>query len=150
MSVLGCWLLGTWKGITSWEATLLWSPSGISSRTRTTNRVKAVLDNNVIYFFPRLNPDGAEAMFGRVKWDRTTNGLSYDDDNDGFTDEDGPEDLNGDGYVTVMRVADPSGDFMIDTADRSSHEAGRCDEGRIGFVHPLLGGHRRGRRRVHQ
>ena len=26
-------------------------------------------------------------------------------------DEDGPEDLNGDGYITVMRVADPSGDY---------------------------------------
>ncbi len=79
--------------------------------------VKKVLDNNVIYFFPRLNPDGAEAMFGRVKWDRTTNGLAYDGDNDGLMDEDGPDDLNGDGYITVMRVADGSGDFMIDPAD---------------------------------
>ena len=79
--------------------------------------VQASLSDNVFYFFPRLNPDGAEAMFGEMKWDRKTNGRSFDDDNDGLTDEDGPEDLNGDGYVTVMRVADESGVYMIDPDD---------------------------------
>jgi hypothetical protein len=32
-------------------------------------------------------------------------------------DEDGPEDLNADGSITVMRVPDPSGAFMVDAAD---------------------------------
>lgn len=76
--------------------------------------VRTALADHVFYFFPRLNPDGAEAMFARVKWDRRTNTRPYDDDNDGRTDEDGPEDLNGDGYITVMRVADPFGAYMID------------------------------------
>jgi hypothetical protein len=76
--------------------------------------VQAALRDHVFYFFPRLNPDGAEAMFARVKWDRRTNSRPFDDDNDGRTDEDGPEDLNGDGYITVMRVPDPSGVYMID------------------------------------
>jgi len=76
--------------------------------------VQAALTDRVFYFFPRLNPDGAEAMFARVKSDRKTNARPYDDDNDGRTDEDGAEDLNGDGYVTVMRVADPFGAYMID------------------------------------
>ncbi len=79
--------------------------------------VRTVLAEHVFYFFPRLNPDGAEAMFAAVKWDRRTNTRPFDDDNDGRVDEDGPEDLNGDGYVTVMRVADPSGAYMIDPAD---------------------------------
>ncbi len=79
--------------------------------------VRPVLAEHVFYFFPRLNPDGAEAMFAAVKWDRRTNAHPFDDDNDGRVDEDGPEDLNGDGYVTVMRVADPSGAYMIDPAD---------------------------------
>ncbi|HSW29446.1 MAG TPA: M14 family metallopeptidase [Longimicrobiales bacterium] len=79
--------------------------------------VKKVLDTQVLYVFPRLNPDGAEAMFSRVKWDRRGNGRAFDDDNDGRTDEDGPEDLNGDGYVTVMRVKDPAGEYLPDPAD---------------------------------
>jgi hypothetical protein len=79
--------------------------------------VKKSLDTQVFYFFPRLNPDGAEAMFAKVKWDRKTNGRPFDDDNDGRLDEDGPEDLNGDGYITVMRVKDPAGDYVVDTTD---------------------------------
>ena len=76
--------------------------------------VETALADHVFYFFPRLNPDGAEAMFARVKSNRKTNTRPYDDDNDGRIDEDGPEDLNGDGYITVMRVADPFGAYMID------------------------------------
>ena len=79
--------------------------------------VKKALDTQVFYVFPRLNPDGAEAMFASVKWDRRTNSRPFDEDNDGRIDEDGPEDLNGDGYVTVMRVKDAAGAFMIDPAD---------------------------------
>ena len=79
--------------------------------------VQSALASNVFYFFPRLNPDGAEAMFAPVKWNRKTNDLPFDDDNDGLTDEDGPEDLNGDGSITVMRLADPSGVYMVDPDD---------------------------------
>lgn len=76
-----------------------------------------VLDDQVVYVFPRVNPDGAEAMFNGVEWGRRTNAFPYDDDNDGRTDEDGPEDLNGDGVITVMRVADPSGRYRIFPGD---------------------------------
>jgi hypothetical protein len=79
--------------------------------------VRTALDSQVFYFFPRLNPDGAEAMFAGVKWDRRTNAAARDGDNDGRLDEDGPEDLNGDGQITVMRVADPAGPYMIDPAE---------------------------------
>ncbi len=76
--------------------------------------VKQRLDNCVVYIMPRLNPDGAEFMWAPVKWARRTNTKPYDDDNDGWTDEDGPEDLNKDGFITVMRVKDPNGDYIID------------------------------------
>jgi murein tripeptide amidase MpaA len=79
--------------------------------------IQTVLDEQTIYVFPRVNPDGAESMFASVKWERSRNARPYDDDNDGRIDEDGPEDLNGDGLITVMRALDPSGDYMIDTAD---------------------------------
>ena len=75
---------------------------------------EADLDNQVFYVVPRLNPDGAEAMFAIVKHDRRRNALPYDDDNDGRVDEDPPDDLNGDGVITVMRVPDASGTYLQD------------------------------------
>jgi len=76
--------------------------------------IKQRLDNYIVYIMPRLNPDGAEFMWAPVKGARRTNTKPYDDDNDGRTDEDGPEDLNMDGFITVMRVKDPNGDYRID------------------------------------
>ncbi len=75
------------------------------------------LTGQVVYVIPRLNPDGAEAMFAPVRSDRRGNALPFDDDNDGRVDEDPAEDLNGDGSITVMRVADAFGAYMIDPDD---------------------------------
>lgn len=79
--------------------------------------VKQRLDNHVVYVVPRVNADGAELMFAAVKSGRRTNATPYDADNDGRMDEDGPEDLNKDGFITVMRVKDPKGRFMISPED---------------------------------
>lgn len=76
--------------------------------------IKQRLDQYAVYIMPRVNPDGAEFMWAPLKWARRTNAKPYDDDNDGRLDEDGPEDLNKDGLITVMRVKDPSGGYMID------------------------------------
>jgi hypothetical protein len=75
------------------------------------------LDQHVVYVVPRLNPDGAEQMFAAVKTGTRTNLTPYDDDNDARIDEDGPEDLNKDGVITVMRVKDPAGRYMISPDD---------------------------------
>jgi len=83
----------------------------------TDEAVKKSLDEHVFYVFPRVNPDGAEKMFASVESGSATNTYAYDDDNDGRTDEDGPEDLNGDGFITTMRVLDPNGMYMIDPMD---------------------------------
>ena len=79
--------------------------------------VKQRLDNHVIFIVPRVNPDGAEQMFAAVKTGRRTNSTAFDADNDGRVDEDGPEDLNKDGFITVMRVKDPKGPYMISPED---------------------------------
>jgi hypothetical protein len=94
--------------------------------------VKQVLDNQVVYVFPRLNPDGAEAFFATVKSDRKRNTRPYDDDNDGRMDEDGPEDLNGDGLITVMRVKDPAGEYMVDRADARVMKKADATKGEVG------------------
>jgi hypothetical protein len=80
--------------------------------------VKQRLDSHVIYIVPRLNPDGAEQMFAPVKAWRRTNATPVDADNDGRTAEDGCEDLNKDGFITIMRVKDPKGAYMISPEDR--------------------------------
>jgi len=76
--------------------------------------IKKCLDNHVIYLIPRVNADGAETFFGKVQDGRKTNTTAFDADNDGRLDEDGPEDLNHDGQITVMRVKDPNGKYCID------------------------------------
>jgi hypothetical protein len=75
--------------------------------------IKQRLDQHVIYILPRVNPDGAERMFAPVKTGTRMNLTPYDADNDARTDEDGPEDLNKDGVITVMRVKDPAGRYTI-------------------------------------
>jgi hypothetical protein len=79
--------------------------------------IKQRLDNYVIYVVPRVNADGAELMFAPVKAGRRTNATPFDADNDGRTDEDGPEDLNKDGVITLMRVKDPKGPYMVSPDD---------------------------------
>jgi hypothetical protein len=79
--------------------------------------VKQRLETSVIYVLPRVNADGAELMFAPVKAVRRTNATPFDADNDARTDEDGPEDLNKDGVITVMRVKDPKGPYMVSPED---------------------------------
>jgi len=79
--------------------------------------VKQRLDTSAIYIIPRMNPDGAEQMFAPVKALRRTNATPFDADNDARLDEDGPDDLNKDGVITVMRVKDPKGPYMISPDD---------------------------------
>ncbi len=75
--------------------------------------VKESIDEYVYYIIPRMNPDGAENMFNNLKTGRKTNMFQYDGDNDGRMDEDGPDDLNKDGLITMMRVKDENGLYMI-------------------------------------
>jgi hypothetical protein len=79
--------------------------------------IQALVDGHVFYIVPRVNPDGAERYFAAVKGDVKKNTRPYDDDNDGRIDEDGLDDLNGDGLLTVMRVEDPAGAYMVHPED---------------------------------
>jgi hypothetical protein len=64
-----------------------------------------------------LNPDAAERYFARPRWEQLVDTRPVDDDHDGLVDEDGPEDLNGDGLITAMRVEDPEGEYRLDPSD---------------------------------
>lgn len=92
----------------------------------------SLLDETVVYVVPRLNPDGAEQFFASPRNDVAGNRLPFDGDNDGRVDEDGPEDLNGDGAITVMRVPDESGAYMELEADPRLLATADPDEGESG------------------
>jgi hypothetical protein len=90
------------------------------------------LATRTFYVVPRLNPDGAERMFARVKADVRVTLRPSDDDVDGRIDEDGPEDLNGDGLITLMRVPEAGGPYMIDPDDERLLKEADASKGETG------------------
>ena len=80
-------------------------------------KVTEILNKRTFYIAPRMNPDGAEAFFNKVKIEHSGNFKPRDEDYDWLTDEDGPDDLNSDGLITQMRVKDREGDWIIDKND---------------------------------
>ncbi|MDH5386454.1 MAG: M14 family zinc carboxypeptidase, partial [Candidatus Aminicenantes bacterium] len=80
-------------------------------------KVTKTLDKRTFYIIPRLNPDGAELFFEKIRNEHEGNLKPRDEDYDWLIDEDGPEDLNGDGMITLMRVKDKEGDWHIDDKD---------------------------------
>ena len=75
------------------------------------------LESTTFYVMPSVNPDAAQQYFAKLKYERGGNGTSTDDDRDGDFDEDGFEDLNGDGLITLIRVEDATGSWMPSSED---------------------------------
>ncbi|MBN1569427.1 MAG: hypothetical protein JXA73_16395 [Acidobacteria bacterium] len=64
------------------------------------------------YILPCGNPDAAARFFTKPLHRNPRNAAPVNDDQDDATDEDGPDDLNGDGILTQMRVKDPAGEWI--------------------------------------
>jgi hypothetical protein len=79
--------------------------------------VTALLDRSTVLVLPLLSPDAAVASTRSPIQEQTRNESPFDDDRDGMVDEDGPDDLNGDGLITMMRIADPTGEWTEDADD---------------------------------
>jgi hypothetical protein len=78
----------------------------------------AFLSEHTLYVVPRVNPDAAERFFAETRAGRKRNLRPDDLDRDGAIDEDPPNDLNGDGLITMMRVYDPEkADLMPDPGE---------------------------------
>lgn len=89
--------------------TLLAAPAG--------SPAAKLLASYSFYVAPVLNPDAHDAIFGKLRDRRGGNGMKVDHDLDGLEGEDPADDLNGDGVITRMRIADPAGGWLADATD---------------------------------
>lgn len=78
-------------------------------------KITRVLDEVAIYVVPRLNPDGAEwALADKPKFIRSgTRPYPLAEKRDGLHEED----IDGNGRILQMRIADPTGDWKISERD---------------------------------
>jgi hypothetical protein len=71
-----------------------------------------VRKNLTWYVLPCPNPDATSRYFSRPLVASPRNAKPHNDDMDDATDEDGPDDLDGNGIITMMRVKDPAGEWL--------------------------------------
>lgn len=81
------------------------------------SKEEELLENTTFYIIPVANPDAYHHYFSNLKYVAHGNGASVDNDRDGRLNEDGFEDLNGDGLITMMRVEDPTGEWRLHELD---------------------------------
>lgn len=78
--------------------------------------VTGLLESHAFYIRPKFNPDGADLALIHDQALRSTV-RPWDEDEDGAADEDPAEDLDGDGWITNMRIPDPQGDWYAHPRD---------------------------------
>ncbi len=95
--------------------------------------LKNTLARASYYIFPNMSPDASEQYFAKLRYTRAGNARDTDDDRDGKVNEDGYDDLDGDGRIRWIRVEDPTGKYKLNPddprslilADGSKGEAGK-------------------------
>ena len=75
------------------------------------------LETTTFYIFPNMSPDAYEQYHSSLKYERRGNAAKIDHDRDGQVSEDGYEDLNKDGFITMMRVESPMGEYTSHEKD---------------------------------
>jgi hypothetical protein len=82
-----------------------------------TDSIKSRLEKTTYYVFPNMSPDAMEQYFSKLKYERNGNATETDDDRDGKTSEDGFDDLDGNGKITMMRVESQTGEYRLHPDD---------------------------------
>jgi len=82
-----------------------------------TDSIKNKLAKTTFYVFPNMSPDAMEQYFSKLKYERMGNATETDDDRDGRSGEDGFDDLDGNGKITLMRVESPIGEYKLHPDD---------------------------------
>jgi hypothetical protein len=75
--------------------------------------IRRLLDERVFFLMPMMSPDSRDAHFYEANTTHSPRSgqRPVDDDQDGRVDEDGPNDIDGDGSITMMRVRDVNGRY---------------------------------------
>lgn len=91
--------------------TVLYSIWYLSENHGRIETLTKLVDRAAFYFLPMTNPDGRANWFANATTPNNYRGgmRPADNDFDGLLDEDGPEDLDGDGHIGVMWRPDPNG-----------------------------------------
>ena len=97
------------------------------------DRVTSLVDDRTFYLLPTINPDGRDHWFHDPSNPHLFRGgvVPVDNDLDGRFDEDGPDDIDGDGQITSMRVRDSWGRLKPDSrhGDNLLHNVERDERG---------------------
>jgi hypothetical protein len=94
--------------------------------------IRNLLDSVSFYVFPDMSPDAREQYFASLRYERLGNDNPTDLDRDGRIGEDGYDDLNGDGLITMMRIKDPTGQWMKHPDDERVMVKARPEKGEKG------------------
>lgn len=81
--------------------------------------ITEMLNDRIFYIVPTINPDARNNYMkeGNTGSSPRAGMIALDDDRDGLFDEDGYDDLNGDGSITLMRRKSADGNFIVDPRD---------------------------------
>ncbi|MBO9632364.1 MAG: hypothetical protein J7578_04555 [Chitinophagaceae bacterium] len=98
-----------------------------------TDSIRQLLSGTTFYVFPNMSPDASEQYFAKLRYERQGNAANTDDDRDGKMNEDGYDDLDNNGKITLMRVESPIGEYrphpddprILIKADASKGERGQ-------------------------
>ncbi len=76
--------------------------------------IKELLRDKTFYIVPTINPDAREYFMTAANTGSSPRAgmLPVDSDRDGYIDEDGFNDLDGDGHITQMRRKNPNGRYI--------------------------------------
>ena len=81
--------------------------------------ITELLERKAFYILPTVNPDGRAHWFQELNTASSSRSGKQptDNDGDGLLDEDGYDDLDGDGEILDMRIRDPNGTYKTSPDD---------------------------------
>jgi hypothetical protein len=116
--------------------TVLYSLWYLAKNVGQVEQLTELVNDYAFYFLPMQNPDGRDFWFDQPNTPSSSRSgqRPTDNDNDGLFDEDGNEDLDGDGHIGRMWRFDPNGLFRRNERDPRLIE--RVPEGVKGELSP--------------
>lgn len=102
-----------------------------------TKFIQELLADKVFYIVPTINPDARDSYFHDPNTGSSPRSgvIPVDNDRDGAVNEDGYDDLDGDGHIVFMRRKNPNGRLRVDPADpRRMVQVGPDEKGDYEFL----------------